>query len=36
MVSELLETQGDSTVLKMIDSSSAPTLTDAQRNDFKD
>ncbi len=33
---ELLETQGDSTVLKMIDSSSAPTLTDAQRNDFKD
>ncbi|KWS28207.1 outer membrane lipoprotein carrier protein LolA [Pseudomonas syringae] len=33
---ELLETQGDSTVLKMIDSSSATTLTDAQRNDFKD
>ena len=31
---ELLETQGDSTVLKMIDSTSAPTLTDAQRNDF--
>ncbi|KPW37348.1 hypothetical protein ALP45_01215 [Pseudomonas coronafaciens pv. atropurpurea] len=31
---ELLETQGDSTVLKMIDSSSAPALTDAQRNDF--
>ena len=31
---ELLETQGDSTVLKMIDSSSAATLTDAQRNDF--
>lgn len=33
---ELLETRGDSTVLKMIDSSSAPILTDAQRNDFKD
>ncbi|AHG39090.1 membrane protein [Pseudomonas syringae CC1557] len=31
---ELLETQGDSTVLNMIDSSSATTLTDAQRNDF--
>ena len=31
---ELLETQGDSTVLKMVDSTSAPTLTDAQRNDF--
>ncbi|WP_024695475.1 outer membrane lipoprotein carrier protein LolA [Pseudomonas syringae] len=31
---ELLETQGDSTVLKMLDSTSAPTLTDAQRNDF--
>ncbi|RMV11753.1 putative transmembrane protein [Pseudomonas savastanoi] len=31
---ELLETQGDSTVLKMIDSSSASSLTDAQRNDF--
>lgn len=31
---ELLETQGDSTVLKMIDSSAATTLTDAQRNDF--
>lgn len=33
---ELLETQGDSTVLKMIDSSSASSLTDAQRNDFND
>ncbi|KTC13478.1 outer membrane lipoprotein carrier protein LolA [Pseudomonas viridiflava] len=31
---ELLETQGDSTVLKMIDSTSAAALTDAQRNDF--
>jgi len=31
---ELLETQGDSTVLKMTDSSAAATLTDAQRNDF--
>ena len=31
---ELLETQGDSTVLKMIDSNAAATLTDAQRNDF--
>ncbi|MFH7611898.1 outer membrane lipoprotein carrier protein LolA, partial [Pseudomonas syringae pv. tagetis] len=26
-------TQGDSTVQKMIDSSSSPTLTDAQRHD---
>ncbi|RMS69070.1 putative transmembrane protein [Pseudomonas savastanoi] len=33
---ELLETQGDSTVLKMLDSSSASSLTDAQRNDFND
>ncbi|RRV09391.1 outer membrane lipoprotein carrier protein LolA [Pseudomonas sp. v388] len=31
---ELLETQGDSTVLKMTDSSAAATLSDAQRNDF--
>jgi uncharacterized protein Yka (UPF0111/DUF47 family) len=31
---ELLETQGDSTVLSMLDSASAPTLTDAQRHDF--
>lgn len=31
---ELLETQGDSTVLKMIDSSASATLSDAQRNDF--
>ncbi|GAB7530852.1 outer membrane lipoprotein carrier protein LolA [Pseudomonas sp. 3A(2025)] len=32
---ELLETQGDSTVLNMIDSHSAPALSDARRNDFK-
>ncbi|MCD5995080.1 outer membrane lipoprotein carrier protein LolA [Pseudomonas sp. CDFA 602] len=31
---ELLETQGDSTVLKMTDSSAAAALTDAQRDDF--
>jgi hypothetical protein len=31
---ELLETQGDSTVLKMIDSSASAALSDAQRNDF--
>jgi hypothetical protein len=31
---ELMETQGDSTVLKMIDSSASATLSDAQRNDF--
>lgn len=31
---ELLETQGDSTVLKMIDSQSVPALSDAERNDF--
>jgi hypothetical protein len=31
---ELLETQGDSTVLKMLDSSAAKPLTDAERTDF--
>ena len=31
---ELLETQGDSTVLRMIDSQSVPTLSDAERTDF--
>jgi hypothetical protein len=31
---ELLETQGDRTVLKMNDSNAAASLTDAQRNDF--
>lgn len=31
---QLLETQGDSTVLKMIDSSAAASLSDTQRNDF--
>jgi hypothetical protein len=33
---ELLETQGDSTLLKMIDSTSAPALNDAERKDFAD
>jgi hypothetical protein len=33
---ELLETQGDSTLLKMIDSSAAKPLTDAERADFAD
>jgi hypothetical protein len=33
---ELLETQGDSTLLKMIDSSAAKPLTDAERTDFAD
>ena len=32
---ELLEAQGDRTVLKMIDSHSVPALSDAQRADFK-
>ncbi|KQQ54009.1 hypothetical protein ASF84_19645 [Pseudomonas sp. Leaf127] len=32
---ELLETQGDRTVLNLIDSHSAPALSDARRNDFK-
>jgi uncharacterized protein Yka (UPF0111/DUF47 family) len=31
---ELLETQGDSTVLKMLDSSAAKPLTAAERTDF--
>lgn len=31
---ELLETQGDSTVLSMLDSASAPALNDAERHDF--
>lgn len=31
---ELLETQGDSTVLNMIDSHSVPALSDARRDDF--
>jgi hypothetical protein len=31
---ELLETQGDSTLLKMVDSSAAQPLTDAERADF--
>ncbi len=31
---ELLETQGDSTVLKMLDSNSSQALSDVQRNDF--
>jgi hypothetical protein len=33
---ELLETQGDSTVLRMIDSSSAGSLSDAEHDDFVD
>ena len=33
---ELLETQGDSTLLKMIDSSSAKPLSDSERADFAD
>jgi hypothetical protein len=33
---ELLETQGDSTVLRMIDSSSAGSLSDAEHHDFVD
>jgi hypothetical protein len=33
---ELLETQGDSTVLRMIDSSSADGLSDAEHHDFVD
>ena len=33
---ELLETQGDSTLLKMIDSQSVPALSDAERKDFAD
>ncbi|WP_397450282.1 outer membrane lipoprotein carrier protein LolA [Pseudomonas sp. NA-150] len=33
---ELLETQGDSTVLRMIDSSSAESLSDAEHHDFVD
>ena len=33
---ELLETQGDSTLLKMIDSSSAQPLSDSERADFAD
>lgn len=33
---ELLETQGDSTLLKMLDSQSAPDLSDAERHDFVD
>ncbi|MDB6144082.1 MAG: outer rane lipoprotein carrier protein [Pseudomonas sp.] len=33
---ELLETQGDSTVLRMIDSSSAASLSDAEHHDFVD
>ncbi len=31
---ELLETQGDSTLLKMLDSQSVPALNDAERKDF--
>jgi hypothetical protein len=31
---ELLETQGDSTLLKMIDSTSATPLSDSERADF--
>ena len=31
---ELLETQGDSTLLKMVDSQSVPALSDAERTDF--
>ena len=31
---ELLETQGDSTLLKMVDSQSVPALSDAERADF--
>lgn len=31
---ELLETQGDSTLLRMIDTSSADSLSDAERHDF--
>jgi len=33
---ELLETQGDSTLLKMIDSTSAQPLSDSERADFAD
>lgn len=33
---ELLETQGDSTLLRMINSSAAGTLSDAERHDFVD
>ncbi|WP_447652057.1 outer membrane lipoprotein carrier protein LolA [Pseudomonas abietaniphila] len=33
---ELLETQGDSTLLKMIDSTSAKPLSDSERADFAD
>lgn len=33
---ELLETQGDSTLLKMVNSQSVPALNDAERNDFAD
>ena len=33
---ELLETQGDSTLLKMIDSSSDKPLSDSERADFAD
>jgi hypothetical protein len=33
---ELLETQGDTTLLKMIDSSSAKPLSDSERADFAD
>lgn len=33
---ELLETQGDSTLLKMLDSQSVPDLSDAERHDFVD
>ncbi|MCF7534454.1 outer membrane lipoprotein carrier protein LolA [Pseudomonas petrae] len=33
---ELLETQGDSTLLKMVDSSSAQPLSDSERADFAD
>jgi len=33
---ELLETQGDSTLLRMINSSAASTLSDAEHHDFVD
>ncbi len=33
---ELQETQGDSTVLRMLDSTSAPSLSDAEQHDFAD
>ena len=33
---ELLETQGDSTLLKLLDSQSVPALSDAERHDFAD